>query len=443
MAINIFTIAFFARAYELTVFLVSLIGRFHELPQPDLVQFAPVFIVMFAAAASGFVVGKFSKLRRKTGSLKLERPPKRLWIIGLLLIVCPLTFKLSHRLPALDIICSIALSRIRTKLHISLRKIITYLFPPLQPPPFFHANFVPWQGIDPFPLPSATEVFTIIYEAFTHFSFAEFSSMLKYMSEHPPSPVFVTITLLSALVILTMFALLLAIATSTYDFRPFHPKYNYVNTDKFASDIATDDLDSHHDDPEVNDNLNPPFGEYVSIDSISEEDRQHTVTIPRREFEGLLSDFKTAFDDAQSEIRELSKMIRDLMEQNTYLEEENRSLSGVVEIPPDYNQAVEEGAFDEWSAAVVSGVAAFAPPRQDVPPIYNAIELGDPQNYNMTGIPTSSQATRSDSVANESSTSRNIHQSQMKPCAPIVSILSSFLFFSSDLELSSSENTTR
>ncbi|KAG6888364.1 hypothetical protein C0995_008951 [Termitomyces sp. Mi166 len=322
--------------------------RFRELPQLDFVQFASLFIVMFVAATSGFVVGKFSNLRRKAGSLKLERPPKRIWILGLLLIVCALTFKLSHRLPALDIICSIALSRIRTKLHISLRKIITYFFPPLQPPPFSHANF-----------------------------------------------------------------------TNSPDF-------------------ASDDLDSHHDDPEVNDNLSPPFGEYVPIDSISEEDRQHTVTIPRRVFEGLLSDFKTAYDDAQGEIRALSRMLRDLTEQNAYLEEENRSLSGVVEIPPDYNQAVEEGAFDEWSAAVVSGAAAFAPPRRDAPPSYDPIELGDPQNT--TGIPTPSQATHSDSHLK---TSIEIDPSQPKPRAPIVSILSSLLFFSSNLELSSSENIAR
>ncbi|KAG6871806.1 hypothetical protein C0995_016337, partial [Termitomyces sp. Mi166 len=256
MAINIFTIAFFTRAYELTAFLVSLIGRFHELPQPDPLQFAPLFIlpppppafarttpflqatqtilippptpsslprsmstgplecrsmvilaavaiglipcvilstmfiwhcveslklitlrvflrtrsgaisfhswisalaychllprwsspsristgllslckrlsksfyvvlgplkydrmVMFAAAASGFVVGKFSELRRKAGSLKFERPPKRLWMMGLLLIICALTFKLWHHLPALDTIRSIAFSCIRTVL---------------------------------------------------------------------------------------------------------------------------------------------------------------------------------------------------------------------------------------------------------------------------------------------------------------------------------------
>ncbi|KAG6881501.1 hypothetical protein C0995_001714, partial [Termitomyces sp. Mi166 len=188
------------------------------------------------------------------------------------------------------------------------------------------------------------------------------------MSDYPLSPVFVTITLLLAVVILITFALSLAIATSTYDFRPFHPGYNYSNTDKFAPDITTDDLDSRHDDPEVNDNLNPAFGEYVSIDSLSEEDRRHTVTIPRREFEGLLSDFQAAHDDAQDEIRALSRMLRDLMEQNAYLEEENRSLSGVVEMPPDYNQSLEEGAFDEWSAAVVSGAAAFDPPRRDAPP---------------------------------------------------------------------------
>ncbi|KAG6887003.1 hypothetical protein C0995_002428, partial [Termitomyces sp. Mi166 len=256
MAINIFTIAFLARAYELTVFLVSLIGRFHQLPQPDPLRLAPLFIlpppppafarttpffqatqtiltppqtpsllprslptgplecgsivilaavaiglipcvilstmfiwhcvesikltslrfflrtrsraisfhswisalaychplpqwsslsristrllsfcrrlskslsvvlgplkydrmVMFAAAASGFVVGKFSELRRKAGSLKLERPPKRLWMMGLLLIICALTFKLWHHLPALDTIRSIAFSCIRTVL---------------------------------------------------------------------------------------------------------------------------------------------------------------------------------------------------------------------------------------------------------------------------------------------------------------------------------------
>ncbi|KAG6871989.1 hypothetical protein C0995_014113 [Termitomyces sp. Mi166 len=32
--------------------------------------------------------------------------------------------------------------------------------------------------------------------------------------------------------------------------------------------------------------------------------------------------------------------------------------------PPAYDQALAEGAFDEWSAAVVSGAAAFVPPRR-------------------------------------------------------------------------------
>ncbi|KAG6858012.1 hypothetical protein C0995_003390, partial [Termitomyces sp. Mi166 len=45
MAISIFTIAFLARAYELAAFLVSLIGHFHELPQPDPLRFAPLFLL--------------------------------------------------------------------------------------------------------------------------------------------------------------------------------------------------------------------------------------------------------------------------------------------------------------------------------------------------------------------------------------------------------------
>ncbi|KAG6858605.1 hypothetical protein C0995_015382, partial [Termitomyces sp. Mi166 len=40
-------------------------------------------------------------------------------------------------------------------------------------------------------------------------------------------------------------------------------------------------------------------------------------------------------------------------------------------------------------------------------------------------------------------TSLKVDPSQPKPRAPIVSILHSLLFFSSDLELSSSENTAR
>ncbi|KAG6900040.1 hypothetical protein C0995_004434 [Termitomyces sp. Mi166 len=57
--------------------------------------------------------------------------------------------------------------------------------------------------------------------------------------------------------------------------------------------------------------------------------------------------------------------------------------------PPDYNRAIMEGAFDEWSAAVVSGAAAFVPPRrsdytQDQPGSIPSRPTDQPQSTNTT-----------------------------------------------------------
>ncbi|KAG6871600.1 hypothetical protein C0995_002645 [Termitomyces sp. Mi166 len=50
------------------------------------------------------------------------------------------------------------------------------------------------------------------------------------------------------------------------------------------------------------------------------------------------------------------------IENRRFRRQNNRLWREVV--PPDYNQAIREGAFDEWSAAVVSGAAGFVPPQR-------------------------------------------------------------------------------
>ncbi|KAG6860799.1 hypothetical protein C0995_007509 [Termitomyces sp. Mi166 len=53
----------------------------------------------------------------------------------------------------------------------------------------------------------------------------------------------------------------------------------------------------------------------------------------------------------------------------------------IREVTPAYDQALAEGASDEWSAAVVSGAAAFAPPRRfDYPQVQNLYVGGPPPN---------------------------------------------------------------
>ncbi|KAG6915155.1 hypothetical protein DXG01_012972 [Tephrocybe rancida] len=63
-----------------------------------------------------------------------------------------------------------------------------------------------------------------------------------------------------------------------------------------------------------------------------------------------------------------------LEERCAFLGEENNLVAREIP-PPDYSQAIREGAFDEWSAAVVSGAAAFAPPDR------HARQVGEPPSY--------------------------------------------------------------
>ncbi|KAG6888365.1 hypothetical protein C0995_008952 [Termitomyces sp. Mi166 len=134
-----------------------------------------------------------------------------------------------------------------------------------------------------------------------------------------------------------------------------------------------------------------------------------------------------------------------MAERCAYLEAENRAFAGVGE-PPDYNQSLEEGAFDEWSASVVSGAAAFVPPRRDAPPnscfqmilsnsVTSRITIQQPLSHKLHA-PILSRMNLA-----HLETSIKVDPSQPKPRAPIVSILSSLIFFSSNLELSISENT--
>ncbi|KAG6905660.1 hypothetical protein DXG01_001393 [Tephrocybe rancida] len=71
----------------------------------------------------------------------------------------------------------------------------------------------------------------------------------------------------------------------------------------------------------------------------------------------------------------------DLEERNALLEEEARDGVTSEEAPPNYEQALREGAFDEWSAAVVSGAATFAPPHPS--------QVGEPPTceYTLPSLP--------------------------------------------------------
>ncbi|KAG6870791.1 hypothetical protein C0995_010642 [Termitomyces sp. Mi166 len=81
-------------------------------------------------------------------------------------------------------------------------------------------------------------------------------------------------------------------------------------------------------------------------------------------------EFKTSQAIRTTEIEFLLHMI-DLFENKcTALRIENRQFRRQNErlrrevAPPDYNQALREGAFDEWSAGIVSGAAVFASPQR-------------------------------------------------------------------------------
>ncbi|KAG6905615.1 hypothetical protein DXG01_001688 [Tephrocybe rancida] len=79
--------------------------------------------------------------------------------------------------------------------------------------------------------------------------------------------------------------------------------------------------------------------------------------------------------DHADDLRRARSRCYDLEERNALLEEGARD--GLVTregAPPDYEEAIRElGAFDDWSAAVVSGAAAFAPPRAE--------HVGEPPAY--------------------------------------------------------------
>ncbi|KNZ72822.1 hypothetical protein J132_01814, partial [Termitomyces sp. J132] len=93
-----------------------------------------------------------------------------------------------------------------------------------------------------------------------------------------------------------------------------------------------------------------------------------------------------------------------------------------------HDQAIEEGAVDEWSAAVVSGAAAFASSHRDMLPSYDSLELVD----SITETSTQSQTMRPSSVENEFGASQHIHQegsSQSQIASPDCERSLSFLLF--------------
>ncbi|KAG6906632.1 hypothetical protein DXG01_012848 [Tephrocybe rancida] len=87
-----------------------------------------------------------------------------------------------------------------------------------------------------------------------------------------------------------------------------------------------------------------------------------TESTPTRSIPALreLDIVGTALSDHAEELIYVRSMCSDLEERNAYLEDEARDGVVVGEEPPP--SSLEEGAFDDWSAAVVSGAADFAPP---------------------------------------------------------------------------------
>ncbi|KAG6889173.1 hypothetical protein C0995_003084 [Termitomyces sp. Mi166 len=73
--------------------------------------------------------------------------------------------------------------------------------------------------------------------------------------------------------------------------------------------------------------------------------------------------FKMNSEQWDQEAADYQAKIRRLEIELATIRRDNDGLRREV-APPDYNRAIAEGAFDEWSAAFVSGAAAFVPPRR-------------------------------------------------------------------------------
>ncbi|KAG6859625.1 hypothetical protein C0995_006475 [Termitomyces sp. Mi166 len=154
---------------------------------------------------------------------------------------------------------------------------------------------------------------------------------------------------------------------STFDLR--HGTLDVASID--VTEIDTADVDSEDTSDEVDIYDDPPImplPEFIIPYGPSHPRRKLLVDILALAV--LNYEFEVSQELRTSEIEFLLHMI-DLFEKKcTGLRIENRHFKRQNELlrrevaPPDYNQALREGAFDEWSAAVVSGAAAFTSPQR-------------------------------------------------------------------------------
>ncbi|KAG5353787.1 hypothetical protein C0989_002570 [Termitomyces sp. Mn162] len=392
-------------------------------------------IVMCAAVATNFILGKLLVFRQTTRNLKFEPSTKHLII--LLIFACIINFNSWHPLPTLDIFGSFPIPRI----HAALAK-LPLLFRPmiagfasikrsLTPPPrlfswrdassILSANILeiivplndPWR-----PLAVYLTVICLIYALNIYFKTtstinnsgsahnnsgsAHINSGSRHNnsgsghnnsgSGHNNS------------------------GSGHNNSGSAHNLHIYDNAQVHNDLEADDDLEIYDDsDNEILQSTLDHLSEYLLGDSNGEHDPEEVMNITRGKLQGVLHRIQAivteCFDvhmlvrnHAEEACRTKTALL-DLAQWCAHLEEENRTLLGIGE-PPDYDQAIEEGAVDEWSAAVVSGAAAFASSHRDMLPSYDSLELVD----SITETSTQSQTMRPSSVENEFGASQHIHQ---------------------------------
>ncbi|KAG6898076.1 hypothetical protein C0992_005996 [Termitomyces sp. T32_za158] len=343
--------------------------------------------VKFVVIATKLACDKFSKLRRKAVYLTFESIAKRNRIAGLLAITfCLVTFRQWYPFPFPDICDSFTLLHIRTTLAklLSSHPIITgFLF--IRRSLTLLANFFPLRGDSPLFAPNATLLHAALKDLCAFYGW-------RFLICFFCAPC------------ICVAAMLYTINNFAHD-SPQHAFEGFVDRE------IDDDLDDEDGQP-----IQFSIEDFLSRLSHNEDDEQEF----QRGVETVIDDVETVVaerDDARSRVRTLTRELRFLAEWCASLDLVNRTLLGVGE-PPDYNQAVREGAFDEWSAATVSGAAAFAPPRREAPPSDDSIEDIESHHDNDIETSTQSQITRSNPADNDYSAPYNRHSPQNQVMRP-------------------------